>query len=353
MGIMAGIGGLVGGLGAMFGGSGMPTAPQGFQMPNMYGAANNAYNSIGNLAPFTNMAQSSVGPAMNTFQNLYNNPYAGMLQSGANTASGLGMGAALTGYGTGAGLIGQGQGLFNAGQSVMNTAFDPQSQLYGYLQNQNVNQQNAINAASGLAATPYGAGVTGQSNQLFNMNWQNQQLGRQVEGLQAYTGAAGQGAALQNTGVGMMNAAPGQYATAAAMPYGAASTIGQGQNAAISQMLGLGTSGANLTNLPFSDYMSYLQTGNQANSVSNQLYGLQLQAQNQQFNQMLGLGSLIGGSMYGLGGGLGYGGSQGSMLGNMLGFGGGLGGTYVNGMQVPAGSINYTPLQQSILAGYG
>lgn len=354
MGIMAGIGGAVGGLAGLFGGGANNVQlPPMFNMPNMGGAANNAYGAIGGLGNFTGAAGGTLPFAGQTFGNLYNNPYAPGFQQGANTAGMLGQGAALGGYNTGQGVVGLGQSMIPGAQAVLNTAFDPQQQLYSYLQGQNQQQQEAINAASGIAATPYGAGVTGQSNQLFNMNWQDRQLGRQESGLNAYGTALGQSGALQNLGTGMMNAAPGQYFNASMMPYGAYGAIGAGQNQAIGQYLGNITGAMGPQENQIGNYLGYLSAGNTANSVANQNAALQLQQQQQNFNQQMMFGGMLGGSLYGLGQGFGFGGANGSMLGNMMGFGGGLGGTYVNGAQVPYGSINYNPIQQQILSGYG
>jgi hypothetical protein len=287
MGIMAGIGGAVGGLAGLFGGGSMPQAPPSFQMPNMGSAAQNAFTGIGNLTPFAQGAQGAIDPGQQTFQNLYNNPFAGQFQQGSQTAMGLGQQGALGAYGAGGGLLG-------AGAQLLRTGFDPQSQLYNYLQNQNLQQTQAIETGAGLATTPYGAGVEALSNQQFNMNWQNQQLQRQLAALQGAGGAYGQGAGLQG-------GAAAQYQQASGLPYGTYAGIGAGQNQAISSMLGNLSGGINIANLPNQDYLSYVQTGNQAQANQNQLYGDQLKAQNQQFGQQMALGSMLGGSLYNLG----------------------------------------------------
>ncbi|HEX8838242.1 MAG TPA: hypothetical protein VF748_14970 [Candidatus Acidoferrum sp.] len=304
MGIMAGIGGLVGGLSGLFGGgTNQPQAPNVYQLQNMPGADTGAFGGIGNLSGYTGgLTGATTGPALNTFQNLYNNPGAGGLLSGANVAGGLGQNAALTGYGVGGNLINTGiNTLPGIAGNVLNTSMDPQQALYNRTLQQTQDQSRAGLEARGLDMTPYGAGVEGQTLSNFNIDWQNQQLLRQIQGAQTAGGLLTQGGNLANLGTGIQNTAPGQYLSASGLPYGAYSTVGGGQNAAINSLLGIGTSGANLQNLPISDYLSYLQTGNQSNQVANQNYGLQLQAQNQQFNEQMKLGSLLGGSIYGLG----------------------------------------------------
>jgi hypothetical protein len=302
MGISSGIVGGIGALAGLFGGGNqMPQAPPSFQMPNMGGAANNLFSGVQGLQPFTNLGQSSLGYGQNIFNALQGNPYGGGFQGGANVAGGLGQMQALGQYGIGQGLINQGQGAFGAGQQVLNTAFDPQQQLYQYLQNQNLQQTQAIQSGAGLATTPYGAGVSALSNQQFNMNWQNEQLQRQLAGLQGYGGALGTGANLIGQGNALQAAAPGQYYQSSGLPYATYNQLGNDQYANLNQLLGVGASGGNLANLENTGWQNYLQLGNQANQVQNQLYGLQLQAQNQGFNQNMLLGSALGGSLYRLG----------------------------------------------------
>lgn len=358
MGIMAGIGGAVGGLAGLFGGGANNVQmPPMFNMPNMGGAANNAYGGIGNLQGMTSGASNTAGSAAGqTFGNFYQNPFAGGYQSSAGIASDLGQNAALGMYGVGGNMIGMGQSMIPNAQQVFNTAMDPQSQLYNYMQNQNQQQTQALASSAGLGTTPYGVGVEAQGNQLFNMNWQNQQLGRQIAGLGAYGQALGQSGQLQGAGTSLQNNAPGAYMNASAMPFNTFQGIGGAQNSMIQQYLGNMSGAAGLQNMPIQDYLGYLGVGNQANSVANQNAQLQLQQQQQQFNQQMQLGAMLGGSMYGLGQNgfnifSGGSGGMGSPFGNMMGFGGGLGGTYINGTQMPYGSINYNPIQQGILSG--
>lgn len=77
-----------------------------------------------------------------------------------------------------------------AGLQTLQTGFDPQSALYNRSYQQNLDQQNAINAMNGVSGSPYAAGVTGDSVRNFNIDWQNQQLGRQIQALGAYDSAA-------------------------------------------------------------------------------------------------------------------------------------------------------------------
>lgn len=87
-------------------------------------------------------------------------------------------------------------------------AFDPQSALYNRTLNQVQNQANVQNAQSGVGASPYGAGVANQAVSNFNIDWQNSQLGRMLQGitgLSSLGGTATQGAGLANQGIGEEN----------------------------------------------------------------------------------------------------------------------------------------------------
>jgi hypothetical protein len=316
MGITSALIGGAGALAGMFGGNSASNVqlPPMFNMPNMPQAAGNAFSGIQNLDQYTQMGAAAMPYAQSTFQNLYNNPYAGTAQSGANFASGMGMNAAQGGYNTGAALTGAGVGTIPYAQSIMNTAMDPQQALYNQMFQQNTDQTRAAESARGILTTPYGAGLENQSNQNFNLGWQNNLLQREATGAGAAGGLLGMGANVANVGTGMMNAAPGQFATAAQMPYSTAQGIGGGQNQAIQSLLGLGGGAQGLANQQIQDYLNYIGAGNQAAGAANANAGLALQQQNQGFNQNMAYGNALGNSLYGLGRGFGSGGMSGSPL---------------------------------------
>lgn len=316
MAMTAGVAGVAGGLAGLFGGSSMPSAPPQFIMPNMGQAANNAFAGIQGLAPYTSQAGSALSPTQQTFSNLYSNPYAGAMQTGANFASPFGQNAALTSYGTGSSWNTAGLGTQPVAGQLLNTAFDPQNALYNRTAQQVQDQTLAGLEATGMGTTPYGAGVLGQTMANFNIDWQNNLLNRETQGAGAAGGLLTQGANLSGLGTGLMNAAPGQYLQASAMPYSTFGQIGGDQNAAIQAMLGNTGTAQNVANVPVQDYLAYLQAGNSANSVANQNYLAQLTAQNNQFNQQLRLGGMIGLGMYGMGQGInGLSSGTGSFLG--------------------------------------
>jgi hypothetical protein len=265
-------------------------------LPGASGAAQSGLSGIGNLGQY-NLYGPNIGQASQISQGMVNNPYTANYQSGAGVAGGLGQQAGMNAFGAGGSLYG-------AGQQVMQTAFDPQSTLYNYLQNQNMQQANAQNAMSGVANTPYGAGVADQSNQLFNMNWQNQQLGRQIAGLGAAGGAYGQGAGLQSGGVG-------EYLQGAALPYGTFNTIGGNQLGALSGLGQFGAAGQGVAQTPIQDYVNYATAAQGSNIGLGQLGLNQAQlgfGQNQAIGQ--GIGSGLGG-LAGMGWGSQFGGGWG------------------------------------------
>lgn len=89
--------------------------------------------------------------------------------------------------------------LYGSGNSVLNTAFDPQQALYNRTQQQLTEQNRAAQSARGIQMTPYGAALENSANQNFNIDWQNQQLGRQSQGLQAAQGAYGTAQGMGNS----------------------------------------------------------------------------------------------------------------------------------------------------------
>jgi hypothetical protein len=311
------IGAAIGGVGALsglFGGGGAGSVPLPPQLPNVTDSANQAYGLTGNMASTYNpYAQGALAPAAQTMSNLYNNPYAGLMQSGAGTASALGQNAALGAYGAGGALTSAGTGMLPYAQSIMNTAMDPQQALFQQQQQLVSNQANAQNVMSGLGTSPYGANVASNTMANFDINWQNNQLAREATGAQAAGGLLGSAGSAIGQGTGIQNTAPAAYLGASSMPYSTYAGIGAGQNQALSQYLGVGQSAQGLQQQPISDYMSYLQTAGGQNLSQAQLA---LQQQQQEFQQNAYYGQMLGQSLYGLG----------ALGGNSYGLTGGLGG---------------------------
>lgn len=77
-------------------------------------------------------------------------------------------------------------------QSMLDTGFDPRGELYDREYQKMRDQQNAINSMYGVSSSPYGAGLAGDASRNFNMDWQNEQLQRQMAALQGYGNYTGQ-----------------------------------------------------------------------------------------------------------------------------------------------------------------
>lgn len=119
----------------------------------------------------------------------------------------------------GAGLQRQGMG-FNESvlaslpqfQQILSQGLDPRGAAYQRAQFDNDQQVQAQLARAGLGSSGAGAGIAAQNSRDFNIDWQNQQLGRALAALQGFSGAmsgAGQqlssGAGVTGTGVNAVN----------------------------------------------------------------------------------------------------------------------------------------------------
>jgi hypothetical protein len=276
---------------------------------------------------------------------LYDNPYASMAQGTAGQ-----VGSDLTQVGNDNSVLGQmfksqvpgmmqaGQDVYNrlipAGNQVWDAANDPQQALYSQLLGQNQAAATAQNAQSGLAGTPYGAGLLNDATRNFGMQWQNNQLGRQMQGLQGLESAntqglgammsADQGAGqMGQLGANLQNKGLGQYLQGGQLPY--QTSIGQAQTGlgGLNQMITLGDQQFQIPMELMQMLQGYLNTGQNASRLA-------LEGGHQGFNQQqTGLGNI--GGLLGLGGSLLSnfipGGGLLSGLSGLFGGGGG-GGTY-------------------------
>src|ERR1700677_979675 len=167
---------------------GTQQAPTPFQPPNQAGAASNFQAGAGNLATAGSNLYGSVAPAAQTAASgIINNPYYGQAQAGAQQAASTATNqVAPQQLQNSQNISALGNLSDPAALQTLYSAYDPQSALYNQQYAQTIDQQNALNAMSSVSGSPYGAGVTGTAAQNFNMNWQNQQLARQIAALGAY-----------------------------------------------------------------------------------------------------------------------------------------------------------------------
>ena len=199
--------------------------------------------------------------------------------------------------------FGQQQNLQNAGNSLWNQAADPQQALYQRMLQQNQDQSAATNSMYGLGQSGLGAGIAGQNLNNFNIDWQNNQLSRMLqgaEGMGSLSRTGGQmgtlGAADLQAGMGYYGMQPGYTQQSASVPLQA-----QQQVAGMPQQLaGQYTQGISQAMTPYlqqqNQQIPYLfqGAGAGANAFSNTLD--QNKFQNQQMGQA---GQALGGVNWG------------------------------------------------------
>lgn len=326
-------------------------APTPFQPPNQAGSAAAFQQGAGQLASQGSALSGSVDPQLAQItSNVTNNPYYGQAltgaQTAANTATGTvapqqlagaaqdtgianqaagaagplanaAVGGGLTGYNESQSLLpaaiaglsaapgvfnqaqslipGTTQPLINAANQVLQTGFDPQSALYNQQYQQQLDQQNAISAQNGVGGSPYAAGITGQAGQNFNINWQNQQLGRQLSALggagTADTQAANNLSTLQTTGVNNFNAlTSGAVNNANSLISGGSNALNSGINTGVGALSTLGNTAVGANTAASDLGTAALNTEAGAAQLPQDIYLQQQQA------DLAALGSQISGS---------------------------------------------------------
>lgn len=253
---------------------GSQSYPQPVQLPNQDEAASSVLQGIGNL----DTGYSATLPMDLAYLNsVADNPYAAPYLQGAGNAS-----YAANQGGLAALMAGQ-QG-YGAANQLLQTGFDPQNALYNRTFQQNQQQNLASEAAQGVASSPYGAGLTNQANENFNIDWQNQQLQRQLAAMQGFTqGAQGAGNQIQG--------AAGMFDTAGRLPYQAYGDINQGNLAALQAYQAALTGASAIPQQQIADLLQYLGQGASNANIGANAASLQ----NQQTQQAAaGLYPIIG-----------------------------------------------------------
>lgn len=246
------IGGLIGG-----GMSSQPVSSSQYTYvpPNQAGMAQSwqdAYGQVGGMLPsyygqLQPMSQSALMQA-------YNNPYAQSYQQGAGQVAQYGQQA--------------GQQAMGAANQLYQTSMDPQQALYDRTLNQIQQQARAANSAAGIGTSAAGVGLENQAVGNFNIDWQNQQLQRELQGAQG----AGN---VNNQALNMML---GTYG----LPYQAGMAVPAGQQAALGQYTqAVGAYPAAL-NQQMNQAANYMGRGQAAQNAAFQQQLLNAQAQNSQ-----------------------------------------------------------------------
>jgi hypothetical protein len=301
------------------GGSSAPSAPptpqswggQANYIPQYQQQADTAYNTnLQNSATAAqNLSQYAAPATLTAAQQIVNNPYAGQIVPAAQQAQQYAQSTVLPAeQAAAASLQSYGQQAMPYAQQALAAGFDPQNALYNQQYQRMLDQQNAINAMSGMSGSAYGAGLTGQAAQDFNTSWEANQQARQAAGAatagsienqagQAMTGASQLGnQAIQGTvGAGQL-----PYAAANVAPAANLSALGMAGQTTQSVLapamnvqqsagnyMGLGTNASqqynNAVNANFADQMAAYNAQQAANSsmmggigsLGGQLFGAQ------------------------------------------------------------------------------
>ena len=255
--------------------------------PGTSGGGNSYYTPTGLGAADTSW-QNLLNQQLGNQQGVNDNTtplYYGSLQGGLNAQN-----AYAPGYQAGANMAGQSYGytgqqlgqqsaqnyatqqaLLNAGQQTYQTALDPQNALYNRTVQQLQDQTGATNSMYGLGSSAAGAGVANQALSNFNIDWQNNQLSRQLQGLQGYGQAAQTAGGYGQLGTSQLEQSPGYTLQAGQVPYQAA----QGAAAYPGQLAGQYATGLeqgplSSANAISSQIIPYLNYGQGAQSVPYQ-----------------------------------------------------------------------------------
>lgn len=222
---------------------------------NQLQGLNSSY--YGQLQP---MAQQSLMAA-------YNNPYAQSYIGGAQNIAGMGQMAGAQGMG--------------AANQIYQSSMDPQQALYNRTAQAVQQQARAANAAAGIGTSAAGVGVEDQAMNNFNIDWQNQQLQRQLQGAQGAGNANNQA----------LNMAMGSYG----LPYQDAMAVPTNQYAALQGYTGIIGAYPAALNQNMNQAANYMQLGQAAQGQAyGQAYNNQ-QAQSQLAGQ---LGQGLGQAFY-------------------------------------------------------
>lgn len=278
------------------------------QDQNLNSLFNQNFSSLqGNNNPYTQLNPQ----AAQIFQSLFNSPSAGGYQQAAGTAGNSFAQTGASDINLMNLLAGGANTALGAGNNVLNTAMDPQNALYNQLLQKTNDTANVTNAQYGLTGQQ-AAGNTQQADTNFNIDWQNNELQRQLQGLQGYNQALNNAAGASSSANSLGTAGAQNTLLGGETPYATGQAIGGAQQNALGnylqQLLGpYSTSQPLIQNL-----QNYLNTGV---SASNYGQNAALQDYGAQQQQSANTGSAIG-SILGFGNG--NGGTIGSSLYNAL-----------------------------------
>lgn len=233
------------------------SAPMPYTPANQAGA-DASYTS--NLNALTAADQATLGTASTGYNQAYqqqiNSPYAAQAQAGANTAG-------ANAYAAGTTDVANAQQLGSYAPALMQSGFDPQSAMYNQQLKGAQDAQSVANAQSGVAGSPFGAGMVGDAAQQFNLNWQASQAQRQQQAIAALASLYENQQQLAATGA--QNQAAG-----AALPQQTYTDINNQNISALNSLVtGMGNASAPLVN-DMNAAGNYLNIGQNSTKVADQ-----------------------------------------------------------------------------------
>lgn len=251
-GIIAGIGGLISGgvgLAGLLGGA--PNVPTSGTQPWWVqpgsGQLSNWLQGLNTLSGQTNNLYNTAAPAFGqSFNNQMGINYSPLINAGNEAGSAYSNLANTT--------VGAGQQLLGGENQLLQTSMDPQSALYARTLGQVTDQSNAINSMYGLGNSPVGAGITGQNVSNFNIDWQNQQLQRQLQGLGGAGTATGQA-------LSALSGVPGELFSSGQLPIQGQQIAAQAPGQAASAYTSGITSALNPLSNSLGQFYQYLSGG--------------------------------------------------------------------------------------------
>lgn len=248
LGTVASVVGIAGGLNSIFGGSGGGGgSPNAYVPSNQPGADQNWQQVMQQMMQQYGAEASALGPYL---QQAFGSSMAGapglqqmMRQYGGDFAGEAGN------------LIGAGNTLRGAGNQLWQTAQDPQNALYAKQLQQTQDQSRAASSMRGIGMGAQAAGLENDAVNNFGMNWENQQLARQAQGLQGMSSAYGQAGQQTGAGLGALQGSSAMMQGAEQWPFQLSQLYSGALNSGIyqpgggiqgqaGQYLGLGQSGA-------------------------------------------------------------------------------------------------------------
>lgn len=132
--------------------------------------------------------------------------------------------SALTGYGNqvggaGTAMINHGQDLYGAGSQLWHDAQDPENALRDRTQQRVVDSSRAASSARGIGTSGESVGMENNAVSNFNLDWNDRQLGREIQGMQGMTGAYDAAGRQITGGAGNLGASASMFREAGALPF--------------------------------------------------------------------------------------------------------------------------------------